>query len=80
MRKTRPSKEDKIRLTVDLSKPFYNRLEQLERFVEAGSKASLIRQALQLYEYVAKRAAEGCDFRIVDKNGREEKVVLLDLS
>lgn len=80
MRKPKQNKEEKIRLTLDLSPQFYNRLEQLERAVEAGSKANLIRQALQLYEYVAKRAAEGCDFRIVDKEGSEEKIVLLDLS
>lgn len=67
----------KIRVTLDLTPQFYQRLEDLESLVEADSKASLIRQALQLYEYVAKRTVEGCSFRVVDSDGQEERLVFL---
>jgi hypothetical protein len=68
----------KIRLTLDLSVPFYDRLVRLEKFVNVDTKASLIRQALQLYEYVVKRVAEGYSFRLVDPSGKEETLVFFD--
>jgi hypothetical protein len=67
----------KIRVTLDLTPAFHQRLEELEALVEADSKASLIRQALQLYEYVAKRTLEGSTFRAVKPDGEEEAIVFL---
>ena len=67
--------EKKVRVTIDLTPQFNQRLEQLETLVEANSKADIIRQALQLYEYVARRTAEGCTFRTVSRSGRETNLV-----
>ena len=67
----------KIRVTLDLTPEFYGRLEKLEKLVDAGSKAQLIRQALQLYEYVAKRSVAGCKFRTVHQDGNEESIIFL---
>lgn len=67
--------EKKVRVTIDLTAQFNERLEQLEVLVDANSKADIIRQALQLFEYVAKRTVEGYTFRAVSRNGREENLV-----
>ncbi len=67
----------KVRVTLDLTPQFYSRLQELESLLEADSKASVIRQALQLYEYVAKKTLEGHKFRAVDPKGREETLVFL---
>jgi hypothetical protein len=67
--------EKKIRVTLDLTPQFNDRLEALESLVDASSKADVIRHALQLYEYVVKRTLEGYTFRAVARNGREENLV-----
>lgn len=71
------SNAKKTRVTLDLSPEFYRRLQALEELVEADSKASLIRQALQLYEFVAKRTVEGTTFRAVSPEGEEAELVFL---
>ena len=69
----------KIRVSLDLPEPFNNRLEALEKLTLADSKASVIRQALQVYEYIARRAAEGYSFRALSPQGREENLVFFGL-
>jgi hypothetical protein len=64
-----------VRVSLDLSKPFHNRLSELEKLTHAESKAGVIRQALQIYEYVAKKTQQGSTFKSVDKNGIEENLV-----
>ena len=66
----------KVRVTLDLTPPFYERLQQLESLVDGGTKANVIRQALQLYEFVAHRTLEGWSFKAV-KDGEEETMVFL---
>jgi hypothetical protein len=73
MLKTKPS-ERKTRITLDLTPEFYKRLEELETLVGSESKASLIREALQLYEYVAQKAKEGYIFKIL--KGADEKEIV----
>jgi hypothetical protein len=81
MNKTKVAPGKKIRITLDLSPQFYKRLESLEGIVDADSKAGLIRQALQLYEYVAKRSIEGWVFRAINTdNGQEEAIAFYSLS
>lgn len=72
------SKDKKIRITLDLSPQFYERLAALQDLVESDSKASLIKQALQLYEYVAQKTAEGYTFEAIDPNGKEERLVFIN--
>jgi hypothetical protein len=67
--------EKKVRVTIDVTPQFNQRLEQLEAMVDANSKADVIRQALQLFEYVARRTSEGYTFRAVSRDGREENLV-----
>lgn len=76
MKKPDSEKSDKkVRVTLDLSQQFNKRLEQLEELLDANSKAEIVRQALQLYEYVARRTLEGYTFRAVSRTGREENLV-----
>jgi hypothetical protein len=59
---------------LDLTPDFYKRLEELGTLVGSESKASLIREALQLYEYVAQKAKEGYTFKI--QKGADEKEIV----
>jgi hypothetical protein len=38
------------------------------------SNATALRQALQLFEFVVKRTAEGCRFKKVERDGRESEI------
>ena len=67
------------RITLDLSTDFFSRLEDLQGLVGTETKAGLIRQALQLYEFIAKRTAQGDKFQAVGKGGEVERLVFLDL-
>ena len=71
----RYSTAKKIRISLDLSEPFYERLAALERATDAESKAGLIRQALQVYEYIAHQSLDGYSFRAVSPDGNEENMV-----
>jgi propanediol utilization protein len=71
------SQSKKTRVTVDLTPQLYDRLEELEDLVGAESKASMIRQALQLYEWCAKKTIAGNVFQVVTPDGQTTEVVLL---
>lgn len=77
----RPKKRaatEKVRVTLDLTPQFYRRFEHLEKLVGAGSKANLLRQALQLYEYMAKRTLDGWSFQAIPPgDGEPENIVFL---
>jgi len=78
MKTTKAADDRKIRLTLDVSPEFYERLEALERKTDASSKANLIRQALQLYEYVVMRTVdEGKEIVVRDPSDHRERVVEL---
>ncbi len=70
--------EKKTRITLDLTPEFYQRLENLETLVGSESKASLIREALQLYEYMAQQVKEGYTFKM-QKDGHEKEIVFFKL-
>ena len=73
-------RNDKRRITLDVSPEFYRRLENLERRVDAHSKAEVIREALQLYEFVADRQIGGWKFQARHRETQEvENLVFLDL-
>ena len=76
---TKKPKDNNIRLTLDISPAFYARLEKLSTLVDVKTKTDLIRQALQLYEYMAKKTASGHTFRLVGRDGREENLVFFAL-
>jgi len=62
------------RVTLDLSPRFFERLEALQDMTEAESKASLIRDALQVYEFIVKQTLKGCTFKAVSKEGESETI------
>lgn len=49
----------KTRITVDLSVTAYKRLGKLKKLIDAVSYVAVIRQALCLYEFLAKEAGAG---------------------
>jgi hypothetical protein len=67
--------KDTVRVSLDLSEPFHRRLSELEQLTHAESKAGVIRQALQIYEYVARKTSQGYRFVAIDKNGNQENLV-----
>jgi hypothetical protein len=64
----------KVRVSLDLSIPLFARLGALEDITHE-SKSGVIRQALQLYEYIVQRTVEGCSFKAIDQKGNEENLV-----
>ena len=58
-------KQKTVRVSLDLSEEFFERLEKLEDLVQAGSKADVIREALRLHEYFAKETRAGWDVYLV---------------
>lgn len=70
---------DKIRLTLDLTKPLDERLEKLKHMTGAASKADVVRESLRLYEYLVTRSAEGASLHM-EQNGRTERLVILGLT
>jgi len=67
----------RLTLTLDLSPGSYERLQGLEDLVGAENKSRLVREALRLYEFVARRHSEGSRFVVRDQDGKEETLVLL---
>lgn len=68
--------DKKIRVTLDLSPQFFERLEKLEALADAGTKANLIRQALQTYEFLVSRALDGDTLCSVGRDGRKIEIAL----
>jgi hypothetical protein len=67
---------DRVRVTLDLSRAGHRRLESLARTANI-SNATALRQALQLFEFVVKRTAEGCRFKKVEKDGTESELTFI---
>ena len=63
-------------MTVDLPPSFYERLSELEELVEVGTKANLIREALKLYESVARMALDGYEF-YAEKDGQQQRIIFM---
>lgn len=75
MAHTQESANRKVRISLDLSASFNNRLDALEELTQADSKAGVIRQALQVYEYIVRKAMGGYSFRAIRPDGTEENLV-----
>jgi metal-responsive CopG/Arc/MetJ family transcriptional regulator len=71
--------QGKVRITVDLSSALFERLERLTELLGAESKATVIRDALRLLEYVAGETAEGRRFFREAPNGEKEALVFLGI-
>jgi len=71
----RDSGPTKIRVSLDLTDVAHQRLAALEQMTHAETKAGVIRNALQIYEYVAMKSAQGCKFVCVNPDGKEESLL-----
>lgn len=69
----------KVRITVDLSPALFERLERLTDLLGAESKATVVRDALRLLEYVAEQTAEGRRFFRETPDGEKEALVFLGI-
>jgi metal-responsive CopG/Arc/MetJ family transcriptional regulator len=74
-----PAGGRKIRITVDLSPALFERLGRLTELMGAESKATVIRDALRLLEYVAEQTAEGHRFFRETPTGEKEALVFLGI-
>ncbi len=69
----------KVRITVDLSPALYERLERLTELLGAESKATVIRDALRLLEYLAEETSDGRRFFRQAPGGEKEALVFLGI-
>ena len=73
------SSDKRIRLSLELTPKQSDELKKIES--ETGeSKAEIVRNALRLYAYVARRAFAGDKFQVIDKNKRATDVVFIELT
>ena len=69
-------KDKKLRVTLDLSPKAASRLEKLQELLEADTKAGVIRQSLQLHEYLLDEARAGKKIFIGDDKERAGEIVI----
>jgi hypothetical protein len=60
-----------IRMTVDLTPEFRARLEKLEEKTYLGNKATVIRHALAIYEYLVEMTESGSEIVVRTPTGEE---------
>lgn len=58
-------------MTVDLTPDFHDRLEKLEDRTYLGNKATVIRHALAIYEYLVTMTENGSEVVVRSPNGEE---------
>jgi hypothetical protein len=78
MTKAKRRAEEARTITLAFNERSYQRLERLEKVVDADSKAGVIGQALQLLEFMANKATDGYEFQVVDSQGHSEKIEILE--
>ena len=61
----------KVRMTVDLTPEFRERLEKLAEKTYLGNKATVIRHALAIYEYLLMEIEEGSEVVVRSPEGKE---------
>ncbi len=69
---------DTVRITLDLGPKARTRLERLQGALDA-SKVSVIRRALELLEKLASAIATGHELVLVDKDGNQQKLMIVGL-
>jgi hypothetical protein len=68
------------RMTVDLTPEFRARLEKLEEKTYLGNKATVIRHALAIYEYLVTMTEEGSEIVVRSPNGEERHMDRITLA
>lgn len=77
-----PRQDDraKTRMTVDLTPEFRDRLEKLEERTYLGNKATVIRHALAIYEYLVTMTESGSEIVVRSPNGEERHLDRITLA
>jgi hypothetical protein len=70
-RDTNQADRGKTRMTVDLTPEFRDRLEKLEAKTYLGNKATVIRHALAIYEYLVEMTESGSEIVVRSPKGEE---------
>jgi hypothetical protein len=74
------SKQEKqktaVRITLDVSLEFHERLERLVGRVKADTKKDVIRDALQTYDFLLAEHLKGRKVLLEDDSGRHREVLL----
>jgi hypothetical protein len=79
MAKKKAAREKRIRLSLDLTQHQHARIEALESDF-GTSKVEIVRNALRLYDYVARRVESGDRIQSLDKDGRATDLLLIELA
>lgn len=69
---SREVKEKKSRIVLEVAPEFNVRIEDLRKLVQADTRTELIRDAIQLYEFLAERQRDGWEFKLKSPQGKEE--------
>jgi hypothetical protein len=64
-----PGDREKIRMTIDLTPEFYDRLQQLEARTYLGNKATVIRHALTIYDFLVRTVEDNGEI-VVTQDGK----------
>jgi hypothetical protein len=67
-------------MTVDLTPEFYDRLQQLEARTYLGNKATVIRHALAIYEYLVETLEDEGEISIRTRSGKETRLYRVALA
>ena len=73
MKKRKEPQQPPVRITLDLTKEFYDRLEELRHKV-GKTKAGVLRDALRLYEDIAEKSMKGYSFLAVSPRGKSGSI------
>jgi hypothetical protein len=69
-----------IRMTVDLTPEFRDRLDKLEEKTYLGNKATVIRHALSIYEYLVDMTESGSEIVVRTPKGEERHLDRITLA
>jgi predicted DNA-binding protein len=79
-RDTSHADRGKSRMTVDLTPEFRERLEKLEAKTYLGNKATVIRHALAIYEYLVEMTESGSEIVVRSPKGEERHLDRITLA
>jgi hypothetical protein len=65
-----PRTQKKIRMSLDLTRESFDRLDVLQKKIEAESKAAVVRNSLKVYEWLIEEFDAGTEF-FTRKEGEE---------
>lgn len=71
--------EEKVPIKILVKDTAHQRLKALKDKAEVGTMTGLIRGALQVYEHLAHRQADGWTFSVRDERGRVKDLVFMHL-